>query len=213
MNELSLFVDESGSDGLASTYYLLTLVLHNQSDNILESVKQYEEALREKRLPNIPFHASPLLNGKDSYRDLPLAERKKMLGTFRVFFRHAPIRYKTFAFKTKEHRSVESISEAMHRELLAFLSNNLGYFQQFDQIKLYYDNGQRSIANALHRALDQTTSRSALIYRISSPESYRLAQVADYICTIELTALKYQNRITTATDEKFGYVKLLVDCC
>ena len=31
MRELSIFVDESGSDGLADRHYLLTVVMHNQS--------------------------------------------------------------------------------------------------------------------------------------------------------------------------------------
>lgn len=34
MRELSIFVDESGSDGLSDRYYLLTVVMHDQSDSI-----------------------------------------------------------------------------------------------------------------------------------------------------------------------------------
>ena len=34
LRELSLFIDESGSDGLKEKYYLLTLVLHEQSVDI-----------------------------------------------------------------------------------------------------------------------------------------------------------------------------------
>ena len=54
MRELSIFVDESGSDGLSDRYYLLTVVMHDQSDSIAESIKAYEDALRAKGLPNIP---------------------------------------------------------------------------------------------------------------------------------------------------------------
>ena len=44
-------------------------------------------------LPDIPFHASPLMNGKDQYSGLDLRTRKMPLGSFRVFFRHMPVRY------------------------------------------------------------------------------------------------------------------------
>ena len=37
MRELSIFVDESGSDGLSDRYYLLTVVMHDQSDSIADS--------------------------------------------------------------------------------------------------------------------------------------------------------------------------------
>ena len=65
MRELSIFVDESGSDGLSDRHYLLTVVMHDQSENIAGSIAAYEGALRAKGLPDIPFHASPLMNGKD----------------------------------------------------------------------------------------------------------------------------------------------------
>ena len=54
MRELSLFVDESGSDGLSDRHYLLTVVMHDQSENIADSIAAYEGALRAKGLPDIP---------------------------------------------------------------------------------------------------------------------------------------------------------------
>ena len=79
MRELSIFVDESGSDGLSDRHYLLTVVMHGQSDSIANSIEAYEEALRAKGLLDIPFHASPLMNGKDPYSGLDLRTRKKLI--------------------------------------------------------------------------------------------------------------------------------------
>lgn len=56
---------------------------------------------------------------------------------------------------------------------------------------------------ALHKAIDYTLSKNAVAYRPASAVDYRLSQVADYICTAELAALKYQGKASTATDEKF----------
>lgn len=36
---LSIFVDESGSDGLSDRNYLLTVVIHDQSDSIADSTE------------------------------------------------------------------------------------------------------------------------------------------------------------------------------
>lgn len=42
-----------------------------------------------------------------------------------------------------------------------------------------------------------------IVYRSAQPSEYRLSQAADYICTMELTAIKYAEHAATATDEKF----------
>ena len=83
------------------------------------------------------------------------------------------------------------------------LFDNLEYFQGFDDVKIYYDNGQRTIAHALHRAMDFALAKNAVVYRAAVPENYRLSQAADYICTMELVALRYRDGEPSATDEKF----------
>ncbi|WP_273396620.1 hypothetical protein [Thermophilibacter mediterraneus] len=44
MSELSLFLDESGSDNLRDTYYILALVVHEQSDDLGENIARYQAA-------------------------------------------------------------------------------------------------------------------------------------------------------------------------
>jgi len=72
--ELSVMVDESGSED--SRYYLVTLVFHDQAADIATPITLYEAALREKGLPDLPLHASPLMNGHDDYEGLSLERRK-----------------------------------------------------------------------------------------------------------------------------------------
>lgn len=43
-------MDESGSDGLRDRYYLLTLVIHDQTDDIAQGIALYERSLAEKRM-------------------------------------------------------------------------------------------------------------------------------------------------------------------
>lgn len=205
MRELSLFIDESGSDNLKDKYYLLTLVLHEQDEDISESILLYERSLTEKKLPNIPFHASPLLNGHDDYESMDLGDRKRLLSSFRVFFRHMPVRYTCITLKTKEYTDLGQITATMRKRLVDFLFDKLPYFQNFDAVKIYYDDGQKSVANAIHKAVDYALAKDAVAYRFTSSADYRLSQIADYICTMELTALKYADKASTATDEKiFG---------
>lgn len=58
MGECGIFVDESG-DGSTSSFYLLTLVFHDQSQPIASTIARYEADLRVRGLPNIPFQRHP----------------------------------------------------------------------------------------------------------------------------------------------------------
>ena len=75
----------------------------------------------------------------------------------------------------------------MRRDLVNFLFDNLAELQSYDMVKVYYDNGQHSIAESLHRAVEYALSKDAVVYRSAQPSEYRLSQAADYICTMELT--------------------------
>lgn len=203
MRELSIFVDESGADGLDSNYYLLTLVFHEQDKPLDNVVGPYERALGDKRLPNIPFHMSPLLNGHDEYEGMDSSSRASLLSSFMLFFHHLPIRYKTFAYRKREFSSAARLSERMRRDVVNFLFDNLEYLQPFDLVKVYYDGGQHAVTQALHDAVEYAIAREAVVFRSATPSEYRLSQAADYACAVELTALKYQAREETATDRRF----------
>lgn len=204
MSELSIFVDESGSDDLSTKYYLVALVFHDQSDPIVDSIARYEMALRDRGLPNIPFHAGPLMNGKDDYEFLDLGTRKRLLASFFVFARSLPISYKAFAYRSSEVGRT-GLARAIEGDVTSFLRAGLGRFQSYGSVKIYYDGGQGAVTEALHRSVEAALSKSALVFRKSSATQYRLSQVADFICTVELTAIKFAASEQTSTDGKvFG---------
>ena len=178
MAELSIFVDESGSDDLREPYYLLTLVFHNQDASVRESIGLYEQSLIARDMPNIPFHATPLMTGHCEYEGLALETRSRLLNAFRVFVRHLPIRYKLFEFRMKEFESKDDMSRAMRKRFVEFFFDNLSSFQAFDEIKIYYDGGQGSITDALHKAVDLVFFKSAVVYRSATASEYRLYMVA-----------------------------------
>lgn len=203
MRELSIFVDESGDKSILTRYFLLTLVVHNQSDGIAAQVATYERSLAEADLPNIPFHSEPLLNGHDDYDDLRPEQRKKLLSAFGALTRYLPIQYKTFVYKRREFSSIEKLADHMRRDVSDTLVSHLSFFQSFDHVKLYYDNGQALVKKALDEAISSTLSKEAIVKKRTTMTEYRLAQVADYLCTIELAAVKYAAKEHSATYDKF----------
>lgn len=203
--ELSLFCDESGSEAGGPRYYILTLVLHDQDDDIERPLALYAQALRDKGLPPIPLHTSPLINGNGEYSGLEMRQRKSLLMSFLTMYRHLPVQYKAFVYETSAFQNRDQLSSRLRRDLVNFLFDNLVLFRGYDVVKLYYDDGQAAVTRSLHSALEYALARHAVCYKAASPAQYCLAQVADLICTVELTALKFHDGTATRTDDKvFG---------
>ena len=201
--ELSIFVDESGDCGGKARYYLLTLVFHDQAESITEAVTGYEARLARADLPNIPFHSEPLINGHKDYANLGMSQRKAMLAYFSSFVRKLPISYTTFAYRRSEFADLDKLTERMRRDISEVLLNHLGFFQSFDDVKVYYDNGQDIVKRALDRSISKVLSKGVVQRRKTSMTDYRLEQVADYLCTIELALVKYEAKEDGETYNKF----------
>lgn len=201
--ELSIFIDESGDRGGLARYYILTLVFHVQSEDIREAVGRYEESLVRNDLPNVPFHSEPLLNGHGDYEYLTLEQRKKMLSSFAALTRYLPVRYSSFVYRRSEFEDPGKLSARMERDVSGLLLDHLEFFQSFDEVKVYYDNGQDIVKRALDRAAGLVLSKGAVERRRTFMTDYRLEQVADYLCTIELAAVKYAAKEDGGTYNKF----------
>lgn len=206
--ELSLFIDESGDVGSESRYYLVSLVIHEQSKDVLPGVILYENNLAFTGLEDIPFHFNPLINANQEYKDMSIETRKKLLASFRIMVEKLPFRYHLFAYQKRLHPTGPNSLEAnMRRDVTDFLFDNFDFFCAFDKVKVYYDNGQSLITRVLQDAMNQVFSKNVIVFKNASPSEYRLQQVADYVCGIELTALKYEQGIQTRTDERFFGMK------
>ena len=80
---------------------------------------------------------------------------------------------------------------------------HLNFFQSFDDVKVYYGNGQDIVKQALDRSVGKVLSKGVVCRRKTSMTDYRLEQVADYLCTIELVLVKYETKENGETYNKF----------
>lgn len=171
---------------------LVTLVFHDQADSIAEAVTGYEAKLARADLPNIPLHSEPLMNGHKDYEFLGIEQRKVMLAYFSSFVRKLPISYITFVYRRSQFEDPARLMERMGRDISSAMIEHLGFFQSFDDVKVYYDNGQDIVKQALDRSVGKVLSKGVVRRRKTSMTDYRLEQVADYLCTIELALVKYE---------------------
>jgi hypothetical protein len=88
---LSVFCDEAGQQDMSAGYYLLTLVLHDQSTSLGPFVSDYESHVAQNGLPDIAFHMKDLLHGHGDYEGIDQSVRKKLLIHFNIFVQKAPV--------------------------------------------------------------------------------------------------------------------------
>lgn len=115
------------------------------------------------------------------------------------------IQFKTFTFYKQHFENVFQLEGRMAKEMSQFIRSNLAFFQQFDKVILYYDNGQHELNRILNTVL--ATELSEYEARKVLPKDYKLFQAADLICTLQLLSLKCENSELSRSEQLIFHSK------
>lgn len=143
------------------------------------------------------------MSGHKDYGFLGIEQRKAILVYFSSFVRKLPVSYITFVYRRSQFEDPARLMERTGRDTSSAMVKHLGFFQSFDDVKVYYDNGQDIVKQALDRSVGKVLSKGVVRRRKTSMTDYRLEQVADYLCTIELALAKYETKDDGETYNKF----------
>lgn len=202
MSNLSIFVDESGDFGpyqAHSPYYVVSLILHDQLNDITENILTLNQSIRLLGIkPDFAIHTEPLIRKNESYSNLSPNERRAIFTKLFVFIKKAEIQYKTFFFEKRNFDSSLKLQERILKEIRLFIRENLLYFQSFDKVILYYDNGQHELTRILNSAL--TEELPDYDVRKVLPKDYKLFQAADMVCTLALLEKKIEDGTLSRSD-------------
>ncbi|MFI3167372.1 MAG: hypothetical protein R3Y32_04545 [Bacillota bacterium] len=215
---LSIFVDESGDFGdfnIHSPNYLVTFVMHDQRKNIDSQLAHFDTDLISLGYNNHSIHAGPLIRKEEVYINISVAERKKILKTGIDFIKCTDLSYKTFIIEKKYHQTQMSFFSKLAESINLFIHSNRDYFENFDKVIIYYDNGQIELKNILKASF--STLHNYEMKTIKTWQ-YRLFQAADIITTIELAGHKIETKTYSNSEKvilgdprdfKKGYLKLI----
>ena len=205
MRELSIFVDESGDFGAYephAPFYLFTLVFHDQNNSIKEQLAHLEGSLADVGFnARHCFHAGPIIRREEDYHALSITERRKCLNRILTFAKSCDISYITFSLEKKNVSESLGMTVALSKQLSSFIREEYTFFAEFDRIIVYYDNGQVELNKILASVFTVMLPQSE--FRKVMPADYRLFQVADLFCTLELICLKNERHIMSKSEEAF----------
>ncbi|MBO4241871.1 MAG: DUF3800 domain-containing protein [Clostridiales bacterium] len=206
MKQLSVFIDESGDFSFgkeSSDYYLITLVFHDQDDDLNHLIIKLDEKIKKVSSNINVIHTGPIIRQKDEYSSLTIDDRRDLIFSFYHFIRKLPIRYHTIAIKKRECKNHDDLVSRLSKELHRFAVSHLDYFMSFDQVIVYYDNGQQEIKNMLNTVF--SINFTNVEFRVVRPLDYRLFQVSDYLCSFELLFIKQAAGTLSKAEKQFFY--------
>lgn len=209
MKELSIFVDESGDFGefeKHAPYYIVTMVFHDQTVDISDKLKKLKNSLEQMGYGDEQaIHTEPLIRREKPYQYFQPNERRAIFSKLYYFTLNCDIKYKSFVFLKSEYENKFKLEARIARELSQFIRGNLAYFQGYEKVILYYDNGQHELNRILNTVL--ATELAEYDVRKVLPSDYRLFQVADLICTLELLRIKMENGQLSSSEERMFHSK------
>ena len=204
MTELSIFVDESGDFGEYqphSPYYIIALVFHDQKEDITADVSVLERKLKNTGYAEHCVHTGPVIRQEDEYRNESLEVRKKIIKHMMSFLRHVEIKFQTFQLEKRKVPDEVDATGRLSKDISRFVKEHFDYFLSFDVVKIYYDNGQiqvnKMLASVFNALLENVEFRKVV------PSDYRLFQVADLACSLQLTKIKMESKNLSNSESMF----------
>lgn len=204
MKELSVFIDESGDFGAYephSPYYIITMVFHDQDSLIEAAIMNLEKELSYINLSNHCIHSGPIIRKEEDYIYMDVKERRRIFNKMIAFIRQVDIRYKCFHIEKKHITDLVDASGKLSRLISAFISEHYLDFLHFDNVKIYYDNGQVEVNKILSSVFNALLPK--VEFRKVVPSQYKLFQVADLLCTMYLIQLKLESNFLSRSEIYF----------
>lgn len=204
MKELSIFIDESGDFGEYSShspYYIITMVFHDQNFDIQPSISKLNLELSYMQLNDLCIHTGPIIRREEIYANMEINERRCIFNKMIAFVRQIDIKYKCFFIEKKHLFDVVEATGRLSKQISGFIKDHYADFLSFDDVKIYYDNGQVEISKLLSSIFYSVLPNP--IFRRVMPSDYKLFQVADLLCTMKLIRLKLDNNSLSKSEKIF----------
>ena len=112
-----------------------------------------------------------------------------------------------FCAKVNKAECADDIQQTarLSRAITAELQAHLEYWSSFDKIIVYYDNGQTQLTRIITSVFNTLFSNVEM--RKVRPVDYKLFQVADLVCTLEVLSDKAEhNGFSKSETEFFGSI-------
>lgn len=205
IKRLNIFIDESGDFGFvkgSSDLYAVSFTLHESSNSIDNELNYLNRKLNELNY-NGMIHLAYLVAKRGDYSHFDLEKRKSIFWAIFYFSNRVKVKIKTIIIDKKYINKKMQLNIALTREIGKIITENKNYFNSFDKIVIYYDNGQETLATIL----DTLFATNPNVERRTEFDhaKKRLFQVSDMLTVIDKLDYKRKNNIAFTKAEKYFF--------
>lgn len=204
MKELSIFIDESGDFGeyeSHSPYYIITMIFHDQSIDIQPAIGKLNTELSYLGLDNLCIHTGPIIRKEEIYTEMDIQDRRRIFNKMIAFVRQIDVKYHCFFIEKRKISDVVDATGMLSKQISQFIREHYEEFLSFDDVKIYYDNGQVEVSKILSSVFNALLPNP--VFRKVMPTDYKLFQVADLLCSLKLVSLKMENNMFSKSEMMF----------
>lgn len=205
MKRLNIFIDETGEFGFgkgASELYGVSFPFHEHCDDIMPEHMKLNERLKRIGYTNM-IHMADLIMKREDYKNFDIDKRKSIFNAIYNFSRKIPVKYQTIIIDKKYTDNARVLRQQLSIEINKMIKENEAYFEKFDKIVMYYDNGQETLGTIL----DSIFLRfGGFEHRVEFDyKEKRLFQVSDMLTYIDKYDYKYKNKMQFTRGEKYFF--------
>ena len=151
MKRLNIFVDETGDFGFSensSELYGISFTFHDHKDNISMQINDLNDRLNKIGYDDM-IHMANLVAKRNEYGYFKPEKRKNIFNCIYQFSRKIPIKFKTMMIDKRFLNNKTQLKNKLKYEINKMINDNKEYFNKFDKIVIYYDNGQIDLGKIL----------------------------------------------------------------
>ena len=203
-NLLKIYIDESGDSGNgigSSKYYLVSFVLYNPKYDITKEIDELNKRLKRIGYEGM-IHMSNLIGKRGEYSKMPLNVRKSIFNALYLFAKKIEAKYFTLIIDKKYASNLRTLKKKIYNEINNMIKRNEKYFNKFNKIEVYYDNGQKDLAKVIDKVFKENFNNYEHIKEFDHVEN-RLFQIADMLTSIDKINYKYQSKSNYSSLEKY----------
>lgn len=146
-------------------------------------------------------HTGPIIRREEIYKTMLMEERKRIFHALFNFARRLDFNYICTYVDKNECDDIIAMTSKLSRKLADAINRNADFFNSFDEIVIYYDNGQVELTKIITSVFNVFFSN--VDFRKVMPVDYKLFQVADLLCSMELLSLKAEAMTFSKSETEF----------
>ena len=205
MRRLNIFVDETGEFGFgkgASKLYGVSFTFHEQNHDIMPEIEKLNNRLYKIGYTNM-IHMADLIMRRGDYKNYDMATRKSIFNSIYQFSKRISVKYHTIIIDKRYTNNVRILRQQLSFEINKMIKEHEVYFNKFDKIVMYYDNGQETLGIILDSIFARFDNFE---HRIDFDHvEKRLFQVSDMLTFIDKYDYKYKNKMSFTKGEKYFF--------